>query len=52
MSKLSKLLQVTEEERKAILEHYNTTEEEFLKNVQILKDWVAQSEHLPKVIGK
>lgn len=48
MSKLSKLLQITEEERKGILAHFNTDEEEFEENVQRLKDWVSKCEHLPK----
>ncbi|XP_066261568.1 alpha-tocopherol transfer protein-like isoform X2 [Euwallacea similis] len=47
MSKLSKLLQVTEEEKDAILKHYSITEEQFDDNVRILKEWIKQSEHLP-----
>ncbi|CAG9770309.1 unnamed protein product [Ceutorhynchus assimilis] len=48
MSKLSKLLQVTPEEEKAILEHFKITEAEFEENVRILKEWIGQCEHLPK----
>ncbi|XP_066153686.1 alpha-tocopherol transfer protein-like isoform X2 [Euwallacea fornicatus] len=48
MSKLSKLLQVTEEEKDAILKHYSLTEELFDENVRILKEWMKQSEHLPQ----
>lgn len=52
MSKLSKLVQVTDQEKKAILDHYKITEDEFNGNVNILKEWISQSEHLPKGDGK
>ncbi|KAL1502438.1 hypothetical protein ABEB36_007579 [Hypothenemus hampei] len=48
MSKLSKLLQVTEEEKNAILNHFSMTEEDFEENINILKEWIQQSNHLPK----
>ncbi|XP_030759611.1 uncharacterized protein LOC115885009 [Sitophilus oryzae] len=49
MSNLSQLLQVTDSEKQAILKHYNLAEEEFEENVKYLKDWLAQSSHLPQV---
>ncbi|XP_050302174.1 uncharacterized protein LOC126740269 [Anthonomus grandis grandis] len=48
MSKLSKLLQVTEEEKKKILQHYDLSEEDFDERVNMLKEWTNKCEHLPK----
>lgn len=52
MSKLAKLLQVTEDEKEAILKHYSLTEAMFEENMRILKEWIRQSEHLPQEEGE
>lgn len=52
MPKLAKLLQVTEDEKEAMLKHYSLTEEMFEDNIRILKEWIRQSEHLPQEEGK
>ncbi|XP_049825078.1 uncharacterized protein LOC109603031 [Aethina tumida] len=48
MSKLSKLLKVTEEEKIGILRELNVTEENFEEDVKRLQEWIATSPHLPK----
>lgn len=52
MSKLSSLLEVTKDEKRAVLGHYSLTEEQFEQNVKILRAWIKQSEHLPQEEGK
>lgn len=52
MPKLAKLLQVTEDEKEAMLKHYSLTEEMFEDNMKILREWIRQSEHLPQEEGK
>ncbi|KAH1000045.1 alpha-tocopherol transfer protein-like [Dendroctonus ponderosae] len=48
MSRLSSLMEVTEDEKRAILDHYSMTEEQFEENVKILRTWIKQSGHLPQ----
>ncbi|XP_060532801.1 uncharacterized protein LOC132705874 [Cylas formicarius] len=48
MSKLSKLLQVTDAEKRAVLEEFDTTDEQFEENVKLMREWLEKSEHLPK----
>lgn len=38
-SKINKLLLVTDEEKKAVLKHYNITEKELDETIQYMMDW-------------
>lgn len=43
MGKISELLQVSNEERKAILKQYNMNEEDFTQQIESLRDWYVKS---------
>lgn len=43
MAILSKLLQTTEEEKKAVLQNYNITEEEVQFTIESLKEWYRKT---------
>ncbi|KAK9892802.1 hypothetical protein WA026_021994 [Henosepilachna vigintioctopunctata] len=45
MSQLSKLMQVTEDQKKMILKEHNMTEEDFQNSVEVLKTWLVQNEN-------
>lgn len=43
LSKMEKLLEVTDEERRSILKHYNLSEQDFKEKIDSLLEWYKKS---------
>lgn len=51
MSQLSKLMQVTDEEKEKVLKEFNITQKEFEDNVEVLRKWISQNDNIPDEPG-
>lgn len=51
MSKISKLLVVSQEDKKNARKLYEKNEEDIKQDVEVLREWLGKQKHLPQDLG-